>query len=102
MAAYRHRTSIVLGTIAIAAILGPVCPAAPAADPPITLISQTILSGSAGWIGNSCSRLSASIGQPAPGFSFGGGFTLSAGFRAVVPAKDGEAIFFDGMEECSP
>ena len=100
--AYRHRTSIVLGTVAIAAIMAPVCPAAPAADPPITLISQTILSGSAGWIGNSCSRLTASIGQPVPGSSFGGGFTLTTGFRAVIPAGDGETIFFDGVEECSP
>jgi len=98
-----HREKFaVTGASALAAVLACFCPAVPAADPPFTLISQTILSGSAGWIGNSCSRLTASIGQPAPGSSFGGGFTLTTGFRAVIPAGDGETIFFDGVEECSP
>lgn len=64
--------------------------------------SQTVLSGNAGWIGNSCSRLVASVGQPVAGFSAGGGFTRSAGFRAVAPAGDGDTIFFDSMEECLP
>jgi hypothetical protein len=78
------------------------CPSVPAVDPPITLIAQTILSGSSARIGNSCSRLRAAIGQPAPGFSTGGGFTLNAGFASIVPARDGDTIFFDGTEECRP
>jgi len=98
----RRRTLAGRSASAFAILLVCACPSAPAVDPPITFVSHAILSGNARWIGNSCSRLVASVGQPTPGFSAGGGFTLSAGFRVVVPAGDGDTIFFSSVEECLP
>jgi hypothetical protein len=99
----RPRRVFVRRAAAVLAVIGAcVCPTVVAVDPPITLISQLILNGSSVRIGNACSRLLATIGQPAPGFSSGGGFTLNAGFRSIVPAGDGDTIFFDGTEECRP
>jgi hypothetical protein len=76
-------------------------PAIPAVNS-VTLVSQSIVSGSAVTMGNSCSRMIAAIGQPVSGYSSGGGFGLSAGFIATVPASSGDAIFFDGFEGCKP
>ncbi len=81
------------------AALGCVIPAVVAADS-FSIDAQVIVSGSAITIGNGCSRMQASIGQPAPGSSSGGGYNLSAGFWAVVPATGGDTLFFDGFEGC--
>ena len=77
-------------------------PASPQAGQTDTLVAQTVLAGSPLTIGNSCSRLIADLGQPAPGFSSGGNFSLSAGFIDTVPAAGGDTIFFDGGEACHP
>ncbi|MBS0569073.1 MAG: hypothetical protein JSS28_00550 [Proteobacteria bacterium] len=58
--------------------------------------------GGATPAGNSCSRLTASAGQAATGFSSGGGFSLSSGFQAIVASGPGDTIFFDGFEGCQP
>jgi len=49
---------------------------------------------------NSCFHLTGSIGQPAPGYSSGGGFSVNAGFQAAAPTKNRDEIFFNGFEEC--
>lgn len=87
---------------AFAAALAIVVPAALAADPPVVVLTQAIVSGSSVTIDNSCSRLTATIGQPAPGFAAGGGFTLMVGFQAGLPLGAGDTIFFAGLEECAP
>ena len=71
---------------------------------PIWVIDVSAIgSGSATNIGNSCSRLSATIGEPAPGYSSGGGFDLFAGFQSIVAADSGgDSLFFDGFEGCIP
>jgi hypothetical protein len=61
-----------------------------------------ISSGSAVNAANPCSRLSATIGEPAPGFSSGGGFDLSAGFQSIIAADVRDTLFFGGFEECLP
>jgi hypothetical protein len=76
-------------------------PASLAADV-FTFDAYAIDTGSSATTGNSCSRLSASIGQTATGFSSGGGFDLSSGFQAIVATSPGDAIFFDGFEGCKP
>jgi len=72
------------------------------AGAPFAIDAQAIGAGSARATGNSCSRLTATIGEPAPGFSSGGGFELSAGFQAIVAAAPPDAIYFDGFEGCIP
>jgi len=84
-----------------AAIAGAV-PAAVAADPPVVALTQAVVSGSSVTVDNSCSRLTATIGQPAPGFATGGGFTLLVGFQAGLPRGAGDTIFFSGLEDCAP
>jgi hypothetical protein len=66
---------------------------------PYALDGAAIVSG-APVSGNSCSRLSATLGEPAAGFSSGGGFSLSAGFQSMFAA--GDNLFFDGFEGCRP
>ena len=48
---------------------------------------------------SSCYRLSASIGQAAPGYSNSATYSIKAGFQAAAPANRDE-IFFDGFEGC--
>lgn len=62
----------------------------------------TVASGTANPMSNGCSRLSASIGDVAPGYSSGASYSLFAGFNATIPATGGDALFFDGFEECIP
>jgi len=86
----------------LAAVLGGAIPAALAADPPFIVVTQAIASGSSATVGNSCSRLTATIGQPAPGFAAGGAFTLKVGFQAGLPPGAGDTISFAGLEEGAP
>ena len=72
------------------------------ADSGFALDAQLVDAGSAMTIGNSCSRLAASIGQPAPGSSSGGGFVLDAGFWAIASTGGDDTLFFDGFEGCRP
>jgi hypothetical protein len=71
------------------------------ADSEFTIVNAVIVGGSATTLGNSCSRLSATIGQPAVGYSSGGTFSISSGFWAVSPDA-GDSLFFDGFEGCTP
>ncbi len=98
----RSRMGMLRGGVAI--LIAALCCATPAlvtADS-FSIDAQVIVSGSAITIGNSCSRMQASIGQPAPGSSSGGGYNLSAGFWAIVPATGTDAVFFDSFEGCRP
>jgi hypothetical protein len=69
---------------------------------PFAIDAYAVDSGGARVAGNSCSRLTASAGQTATGFSSGGGFDLSSGFQAIVATGPGDTIFFDGFEGCQP
>jgi hypothetical protein len=77
-------------------------PVSPAAADIFTLDASVIDAGSLLTIGNSCSRLRASIGQPAPGYSQGGTFSLVSGFQAIASASNADTLFFDGFEGCKP
>jgi hypothetical protein len=67
-----------------------------------TLDAHIINAGSALAVGNSCSRLQASIGETASGYSTGGGFSLVAGFQAIAAAGKADTLFFDGFQGCVP
>ena len=69
---------------------------------PFVIDTYAIDNAGANMAGNSCSRMSASVGQTATGFSSGGEFSLSSGFQAIVAATPGDTIFFDGYEGCKP
>jgi hypothetical protein len=90
-----------VGLAALLPLLALALPVSLAADS-FTLDVQVIDAGGAVTIGNSCSRLQASIGQPAPGYSAGGGFSLVSGFQAIASAGNADALFFDGFEGCNP
>jgi hypothetical protein len=90
-----YRSAIILA-------IGCVCAAASGSAQTYVIDVSAISNGSAGNIGNSCSRLGATFGEPAPGFSSGGGFDLSAGFQSIVAAGPGDTLFFDGFEGCKP
>lgn len=49
---------------------------------------------------NSCFRLSASVGQAAPGYSSGTSNAIVAGFQAASPTTGLDEIFFNGFEDC--
>jgi hypothetical protein len=50
---------------------------------------------------NSCYRLSASVGQAAPGYSSGTSNSIVAGFQAAAPGSAGlDQLFFNGFEDC--
>jgi hypothetical protein len=51
-------------------------------------------------LGNSCYRLSGAVGQPVPGYSSSGTYSISAGFVAVTPTTTRDEIFFNGFEGC--
>ena len=87
---------------AFAAVLAGTLAAAHAADSPFVVPTHAIVSGSSVTVGNSCSRLTATIGLPAPGYSAGGAFTLKVGFQAGLAPRAGDTIFFSGLEECVP
>lgn len=59
-----------------------------------------ITAGTGKTLRNSCFHLSASIGQPAPGYSSSAGYSVNAGFWAGAPTKNRDEIFFNGFEEC--
>lgn len=69
-----------------------------------TLQTEAISAGGAQSIGNSCSRLYASIGQPAPGLSESSDQTISveSGFQAIAADGPGDTIYFSGFEGCVP
>lgn len=81
--------------IACAAAIARALPA-----PSFTIDVHAIGNGTAA-LGSSCSRMVGAIGEPAPGFSSGGGFALSAGLQAIF-AGAGDVLFFDGFEGCVP
>ena len=68
------------------------------------LQTESISAGGAQPIGNSCSRLFASIGQPAPGFSESADHAISveSGFQAIAADGPRDTIFFSGFEGCIP
>ena len=53
-------------------------------------------------LGNSCFKVSGTLGQPAPGFSFGSGYSISSGFWTAAPVAGQDQLFFDGFERCGP
>lgn len=86
-------------------LVGGLCAGATASSGPVApfvIDAYVIDSGGASTAGNSCSRLTSSIGQPASGFSLGGGFALSAGFQAIAAAGGDDVVYFDGFEGCQP
>lgn len=58
---------------------------------------QTIHAGGASLTRSSDYSLSGTIGQPAPGFSEGGDYTLHGGFWVAAPRLSGR-IFENGFE----
>jgi len=77
-------------------------PVSPAGADTFAVDAYVIDSGSAVAIGNNCSRLQASVGLPAPGYSQGGAFSLVSGFQAIASASNADTLFFDGFEGCKP
>jgi hypothetical protein len=74
------------------------------ADPPdLSIKAHVLATGTSARSGSSCFRLTATVGEPVAGFSASasGEFTLSGGFRAMVPSQ-GDDLFFSGFESCTP
>ena len=73
------------------------------ADPPPTYSIQAhvIAAGTSARGKSACFRMDATIGEPVAGFSSSTDYTLSGGFRALVPTA-GDDLFFDGFESCTP
>ena len=49
---------------------------------------------------NSCFELSATAGQPTPGYSSGGTYVVSSGFWSAAPTSALDEIYFNGFEGC--
>lgn len=76
-----------------------VAPTAP--DQDVYAIDAHIVSaGAADRAKGNCFRLTATIGEVAPGYSSGMHYALRGGFAATRAATPHDDIFFDGMEEC--
>ena len=73
------------------------------ADPPpdLSIQAHVLAAGTPVPSGSACFRLSATVGEPVAGFSSSTDFTLSGGFRAMVPSQ-GDDLFFNGFESCTP
>jgi hypothetical protein len=66
-----------------------------------TIDAHIVSAGAAQRTTNGCFRLTATIGEPAPGYSSGTHYALKGGFAATRAAAPHDDIFFDGMEDCS-
>jgi hypothetical protein len=94
-------------------VLSAVCPAgaaladayvvAPPANPEdtYTIDAHLVSAGATDRARNACFRLTATIGEPAPGYSSGTHYAVKGGFAASRAATPHDDIFFDGMEDCS-
>lgn len=49
---------------------------------------------------NSCFVIRGTVGQTAPGYSFGGIYGLSGGFWTAAPLTGQDQLFFNGFERC--
>ena len=76
------------------------------ATPTFTIDWHLISSGGTTLVGgtsrSSCFIVSGTVGQPAPGYSSGGLYSVYAGFWTVAPTMRTDEIFFDGFEGCTP
>jgi hypothetical protein len=72
-----------------------------AAGQGFSIDAHVVAAGSSVRAKSPCFRLQATIAEPAPGYSASAGFSLAAGFRAAS-SGNGDDIFFDGFEDCTP
>ena len=61
---------------------------------------HVITAGGIQRLRNSCYLVSGSIGQTTPGISYGGAYTLYAGFWVAAPISGQDQLFFTGFEGC--
>ncbi len=58
------------------------------------------ISAGGGAARGSCSRLSGTLGQTAPGYSSGSTNSVIAGFWLAAPTEGQDQLFFNGFERC--
>ena len=64
-------------------------------------IDWQAITGGGGVSTASATTLHGTIGQPAPGYSDGGGYSLTAGFWVAAPLLS-DRIFSDGLQGATP
>lgn len=58
--------------------------------------------GSGGGVSSAAgTTVAGTLGQPSPGYSDGGGYSLTAGFWVAAPLLS-DRIFFDGLQGATP
>ncbi|QBB71121.1 hypothetical protein ELE36_12580 [Pseudolysobacter antarcticus] len=74
--------------------------AAPQVDPTFSIDWHVITGVGQLHAHNSCFDLSGTIGQPVPGYSSGGTYSVISGFWTVAAISGRDEIFFNGFEVC--
>jgi hypothetical protein len=72
-----------------------------AAPAPTYSIDFHVISAGGNLLKGSCFRLTGTVGQPAPGYSSSGIYSLIAGYWQPATAVGSDEIFYNGFEECS-
>jgi hypothetical protein len=63
-------------------------------------INIHLISSGASQMRSNCFRVSGTIGQAAPGYSSGGGYSVLAGYWPAVSTIQADEIFSNGFEGC--
>lgn len=99
--ARRRVVRVVLATAALGAVAAIPWSDSNAAGPAYS-IDYHYMSTGGSRLHNSCFVVSGTLGQSAPGSSFGSGYSISAGFWAAAPISGQDQLFFNGFERCGP
>lgn len=91
---------------ALCAALGSACVAASADSGALVApqfdIAWHVTSTGGTQVRGGCFIVNGTAGQPAPGYSSGGIYSLLSGYWALAPLSGSDEIFFNGFEGCTP